>query len=694
MTPAPPPREQTDLRTPALALAFGLAVLWLFLPAAGFPLVDLDDGRYLRAHPAMEHGLTWPGIRWAFRTREMGHWTPVLWLSFMADTTFLGGTPGSHHLVNILLHALNAALVFLLIRTWTRRPVAAMLGAALFAVHPLRVEAVAWISARKDVLSTLWALLAIGSYVRSRQEKSRGSLLAVAAWMTPGLMTKPTIVALPLVFLALDIWPLHRLGATGAGAWKSIREKAGLWLLAITFALLTYIAHDASGFIRSAQEVPLLSRIPRVILAFFFYLEKTFWPRPLYPVYPELAVSWSRVLPALAVLSGLTVGLAAWARAGRAMAWAGWLWFIGMLLPVIGLVRFGVAAVADRFAYFPAIGLSLIALGFLEALERRGAGWARAGWATGLLAVGLCAGQTRQTLPSWRDSETLLDHGLRGHPTSPILLNNRGHLWLQAQQYAKALPFFDRTLAADPGHLDALHNKALALGGLGREDEARALLKEGLRKSPDHVPLNFSLGMFLLLDGRAADAAACFRRALEDPAMGRSAGLQYYRALVEAGDPERGRVHEDLLRRWGPEFLRETREMHRLYWQLWREGQQARAWSYFRHALELDPDNGPLLNNLAWVLATDPHSPAPERAVELAERALRLAPEEQRARVLDTLAAAHAAAGQWGRAVEAAGEAVELERRAGRTAEAERLAERLAAYRARQAGSTRPPAAP
>jgi len=642
-----------------LLAAVTLAVYW---PVGHYEFVDYDDPVYVSENPHVGPGLTRAGMVWAFAklTGEGTYWHPVTWLSHMLDCQFFGRKPGPHHLVSVVFHIANALLLFLVLRQMTQAVWRSAAVAALFALHPLHVESVAWIAERKDVLSTFFFMLTLWAYVRYveksevRSQKSEGRMQNAessntqhatrntqhASRFTPpalcplpssfyyalalvffalGLMSKPMLVTAPFVLLLLDYWPLGRSPVWGVrtaesgkgpgkfrpASWgRLLLEKAPFFAMSGAVAWVTMVGHQRFSLGATLPPIPLAARLANGLVSYTKYVGKTFWPSDLAMLYP-FPDHWpvGLVIGAGALLAGVS-SWALWGLRRRPYLAVGWFWFLGTLVPVIGLVQDGMQAMADRYMYLPSIGLLMVLCwgvgeitgrvtesgagvpppggpgsrgGTIPPVRRRDA---RATWAASIAALAIlgCAGATRHQLQYWRNS----------------------------------LALFGRAVAVTEGNYIAEEDLGVALAKSGAREQARAHIEEALRIKPDHANAHFNLGLWLAMEGKWAKAAA-----------------------------------------------------------------------QYREAIRLRPNYPKALNNLAWMLAThpDPRVRNGEEAVQLARRAADLTggndPEN-----LDTLAAACAEAQQFAEAMKVAERAASLAQSAGDKELARQIEERLRGYRA------------
>jgi len=362
-----------------LCLLLAIATIGLYIPVLGHSFVVLDDRDYITANSHIHEGLSWNTIKWVFTSTEAANWHPLTWLSHALDYQLFALNPAGHHLDSVLIHALNAVLLFLLLTWVTKRVGPSLLVAALFALHPINVESVAWAAERKNVLSTLFFFSAIGAYAWYVQKPHWSRYLLVAALFAAGLMAKPMVITLPFVLLLLDYWPLGRTAGSSASAVsapqisisKLLLEKIPLFLLSAASAWITLIAQRTGHAVRTFEEFPLRLRIENAVVSYGLYLWKMFWPARL-ALYPHSTIAlpaWRWMLSTL-VLMSVTAFVVIFRR--RRYLPVGWFWFLGTLVPVIGLVQVGEASMADRYAYIPLIGIFvMIAWGFADLADRK-----------------------------------------------------------------------------------------------------------------------------------------------------------------------------------------------------------------------------------------------------------------------------------------------------------------------------------
>ncbi len=504
--------------TIALATILGMT-LWVFLPVAGHDYIELDDPDYVRDNSRVLAGLTPLNLRWAMgAVGENSNWHPLTWLSHMADATLFGPAPGPRHLVNLGLHAAAAMLLFLFLQALVGRAWPAFLASALFAIHPLHVEPVAWISARKDLLSTLlwFAALALWLWHLGRPGKARYAL-SLGAYLL-ALMAKPMPVTHPLLLVLLDAWPLGRLRVPPDGKakwWRLAVEKLPFAVAAAASAVVTVIAQQRGGALRGLAEYPLTVRVLNAPLAVVGYLVKMVWPARLALVYPHPGASlaaWKGVA-AIGTLILITAGAVRLWR-GRPYLAFGWAWFLVTLLPVAGIVQVGWQASADRYTYVPLTGLFLAAGLLLAASLRRQS--PAAVTAVVLVAVALVAlaSAARRQVGWWRDSVTLFERTLAVTKDNYHIANNLGSVYNDQGRLADAERVLRMSLSVKPDYSMAQYNLGFVLLRQGKYNESAFALSESVRLRPDVNESWAMLGKALTRLGRHTEAVTAFRSAL------------------------------------------------------------------------------------------------------------------------------------------------------------------------------------
>jgi len=646
---------------------------------AGFDFVLYDDGPYVVDNPAVRAGLGWRSLGWAFTSSHASNWHPLTWLSHMLDCSLFGIRPAGHHLINVALHAGNACLLFALLRRAAVTSWAAAVAAGLFAFHPLRVEVVAWVAERKELLGAACALLVLHAHARYAARPSFPRYALTAALFAASLMAKPTPVTLPLGLLLFDHWPLGRTDREPLR--RLVLEKLPLVLLSAASAAVTLWVQRGT----TSHTLALGERVANAIVSYVRYLWKTLWPHDLALLVPHPGLPggepWTAAEIAGALLLLAALSAAVWHWRERRFLVVGWLWFLVTLVPMIGLVQVGVQAMADRYTYLPAIGLSLAVAGGLDA--RRGgrlAAPARPAAGPALAAVAVLAAlalgawlQARH----WRDSFALFERATVIHPTSADAQTNLGAAYESEGVVHEAAERYRLALAIDPNHAGAHLRLANCLVVLGETALAEEHFGRAVALDPARPETHFNIGLLLASRGRGDEAIASYRRAVELRPTYFAALLNLGSALIARGEAVEA---EAPLRRALQVRPADPRAHNTLAVALMRSGRPAEALERFARASAIAPDWPQPLVARAWILATSPDARGSAEAVRLAERAAELSARRNPV-VLDTLAVAYAADGQFERATATAEIARGLAEQAGKTALVAFLEARLAMLR-------------
>ena len=639
-------------RSRLVALLLIAATISVYARTASYPFISYDDDLYVTGNLQVRAGLSLEGARWALTTGHAANWHPLTWLSHMLDCQLYGLWAGGHHLTNVALHTLNALLLFGLLRSLTGSVGRSGLVAALFALHPLHVESVAWVAERKDLLSATFGLLAIWCYAHYARRGGAGRYMLVFAMLALALLAKPMLVTLPLLLLLLDYWPLGRLASGpsgGAGrAWMRLGlEKVPLLMLSAASSVITVLVQQRGGAVASVMVVPMGDRLGNALVAYVRYISKTLVPTDLAVFYPHpvlpggQAWAWWQVAGAGLLLVAITGALAFACR--RRYAAVGWLWFTGMLVPVLGLVQVGGQAMADRYTYLPVIGLFVVGVWggaeCLAALRKRVPGRLPGAAVLAVALVCLCAALCWNQLRYWRHTTTLFRHALAVGPPSAVMHNHLGVALRQGGDADAAMDQFRAALRVYPDFADAHTNLANGLMDAGRVADAIGHYRQALAVWPHLVAAHRNLARALGVQGDFDAAIERYMIALriepDDPVLRQDLAT----ALVLAGRVEAGMA-------------------------------------MFESAAALQPASPAPLTAAAWLLCThpDPAARRPTAALRFARRAVALTAHRS-PEVLDVLAAAQAAAGRPEEAAATARRALAVARHAG----AERLAQAIAA---------------
>jgi protein O-mannosyl-transferase len=624
-------------------LGLALATLAVFAPVAWQGFVNYDDSDYVTENTHVQSGLKWGNVVWAFTTGHASNWHPLTWISHMVDCQLFGQWGGGHHLVSVGFHILNALLLLLLLRHMTGALWRSAFVAALFALHPLHVESVAWASERKDVLSACFFLLTLWGYVRyvskseGRSPKAEGSFpnhqapIADSRSLTAGgragwyclalgmfalgLMSKPMLVTVPFVLLLLDYWPLRRLELqtqdSGAAAAEERRraaapgpsrftfhvsriprlllEKVPFLALAAASSVATFIVQRKGGAVSTVLTVG--ERISNALVSYARYLRKMFWPNDLSILYPHPGhwPAW-QVIAAGTLVLAITVAVLLLARRRPYLA-VGWLWFFGMLIPTIGLVQVGIQSMADRYSYLPLVGLFImLAWGLAELVPGRPWRETALAWGAGLALVA-CALLAARQIRFWRDSEALFGHAVRVTRNNYLAFNNLGFYLNNRGRTAEAMENYRLALKINPAYEDALNNLGYSLAGQKRYAEAIPLYEAALRVRPNHAEVHNNLGNALSEVGRIDEA------------------IEHY-LIVLKQKPEHADAHNNL----GIALAM--------------KGKLAEAMPHFYDAIRYKPSYASAHSNLGNALAVQHKL---DEAIKEYQTALRLKPEDAQA---------------------------------------------------------------
>jgi protein O-mannosyl-transferase len=524
------------------AICFVLTVLTVaaFWQVKDNGFITYDDVAYVTQNPQVQGGLSISGLRWAFTATAAGYWHPLTWLSHMLDWQLYGADPRGHHLTSLFFHVINTLLLFWVLVRFTRRLWPAALVAALFAWHPLHVESVAWAAERKDVLSAFFWLLTMWAYLRYVERPGTWRYLVILVCFALGLMAKPMVVTEPLVLLLLDYWPLGRWpgqavittgrrktklapeGGVRRSAWRLVREKVPLLVLAAIFCLITIIMQSQAWAVISTDLLPFWPRLQNALVSYVSYLVMMFWPLHLAIYYPHplsglpysTGLPWWQVAGAGLILAGVTALVYRGARRFPYLP-VGWLWYLVTLVPVIGLLQAGGQAMADRFTYIPLIGIFLIlAFGVSDwagGIKLR-QGVIAAAWCLALMA---CLLLTWRQVGYWRDSESLFTHTVKVTANNYLAYANLGLAYDQMGRRHEAIASFYQALRLNPKMHDVCNILGIDLAERGDVAAAIPLFQQAIRQHPEMDEAYHNLGLAYLKQGRSSEAREMFQAALK-----------------------------------------------------------------------------------------------------------------------------------------------------------------------------------
>ncbi|MFN7138741.1 MAG: tetratricopeptide repeat protein [Limisphaerales bacterium] len=565
--------QRGDLLVMAVLVFVTVALYW---PIRQHEFINYDDPDYITANPMVQQGFTWEGVRWAFTSSHSYNWHPITWLSHMMDVQFFGMNPGAHHLVSLLFHISNALLLFWVLRRITATTWPAAIVAAVFAWHPLHVESVAWACERKDVLSTFFWLLTTLFYVRyaagftGKEARSKIDYPMALGCFALGLMSKPMLVTLPFTLLLLDLWPLRRCSVAnirwpifGAKSetessrsnsehWsRLLLEKVPFFLLTIGSSIITFLVQRTEGAVVKFEHLPLADRLANAVVSYVRYIGKSIWPADLIVYYQPVTWSALQVGIALGLIVGFSIG-ALWLLRKQPYVFVGWFWFIGTLVPVIGIVQVGAQAMADRYMYVPLIGLSIaVVWPIAEAIRANKRLQPIFAVATVAGLVAFCVASAKQ-VRHWRSSETIFTHvvnvdpknvvarvmlanalleggrfeeaekefaaALAINPNFPEVHFNLGNLYVHQKRIPEAIRQYEAALARNPSYSEAHANLAVALGMVNRLEEAIMHYQASLALQPNQPDTMRNLAMDLMTLRRFEEANASLQRVLQlDP---------------------------------------------------------------------------------------------------------------------------------------------------------------------------------
>jgi tetratricopeptide (TPR) repeat protein len=750
-------RERNKLYVVLICAALVLSILIAYEMMRQNGFVNYDDDVYVTDNPHVQSGLTRQSVAWAFTTRYTGNWHPLTWLSHMLDCGLFGLNPLWHHLSSLLLHIANTLLLFWVLRRTTGAIWASAFVAAAFALHPLHVESVAWVSERKDVLSGFFWMLTIAAYVRYMEQPGIGRYLLIVLAFCLGLMSKPMLVTLPFVLLLLDYWPLdrflwgHRFGCQGRSNLRLIIEKIPLFVLSAASSVATYVIQQGEGAMDLGKRYSLSVRISNALICYLGYIIKMFCPRHLAVLYPHPGDSlplWQPIV-SLLILFIISAGVIYTGRRWRYLA-VGWFWYLGTLVPVIGLVQVGAQAMADRYTYLPSIGIFImVAWGAPELIAK---------WCYRRTILGICAGIvlaallicTRLQVRYWRNNFELFGHAVAVTENNYLMHDSYGGALFEKGQLEEAIRHFKEALRINPRYLSASANIGIVLLREGKIDEAVKVLtevvgskgnypkahnylglayakkgefglavqnyNEAVRLKPDYVEAIANLGIALKEQGKVNEAIKEWHSALQlkpdEPNIHYNMGL----AMAEQGNYDEAIRHFSAALAAEPDWAEAHYNLGCAYYQqgkfdltikhcvealqlkpnypnahynlglvMVRQGKYDDAIKHFARVVELDPNNVDALGNAAWLLATisDVSVQDAAKAIELAERACELTGYKEPA-MLDTLAAAYAAAGRFNDAISTAEQAINLAKASRQEILSSEIQNRIKLYQANQ----------
>ena len=553
----PPSQAQSERIKSGIVCIFLATIVWIvFGQTLRHEFINYDDNEYVTENVHVLNGLNWPDVKWAFTTGHTGYAHPVTWLTHQFDYQLYDAWAGGHHLTSLVIHTVNSLLLFFLFWRMTRDLWPSAFVAALFAIHPLHVESVAWVAERKDVLSGLFFLLTLHAYAAYAAKPQAWRYLLALCLFVLGILSKPMLVTVPCLLLLLDYWPLRRMTFAASkrdagnrfSLGRLILEKIPFALIAASWSLLTFVLQKKIGVVLGGAHFGIAHRMANAVVSYAMYVWNTFWPQGLALCYPYPSTLPSGTVMVSVALLVLVSVLCIAKRRSSPYLITGWFWYLGMLVPVIGFVQVGEQARADRYTYLPQIGLGLLAAwGAMELFAKRRRGREVLIAMALLIVTGLMAASYFQT-SSWRDSETLWNQALahtsnnyiahnelgnalmkKGQldeavvhfqkaleicPDCPEIHSNLGHALVLKGNWADAITSYRAAMRVLPNYANAHNNLGISLAEVGKTDEALAEFQEALRIDGDHRDAHCNLAFLLLQLGRRDEAVAHLREAL------------------------------------------------------------------------------------------------------------------------------------------------------------------------------------
>jgi len=580
-----------------VCLLLAACVILIYWKVIDFGFVNFDDDQYVYANYNIQTGLNWNNIRWAFTTFYASNWHPLTWISHMLDIQLFGLNPGWHHLINVIFHVANSILLFLALERLTGALWKSGFVAALFALHPLHVESVAWISERKDVLSTLFWMLTMFSYSFYVRKRNVKRYLIIFTCLFAGLLAKPMLVSLPFVLLLIDYWPLRRFAPSEEEMkthvskfrifYSLILEKVPLIALVAGSSILTFIAQEKGGAVTPLDIYPLHVRIANALVSYMDYLAKTIWPFDLAVLYPHPGKSIKLYFAAGSFLFLLLV-TAFFVHQARKRPFliVGWLWYLGTLIPVIGLIQVGSQALADRYTYVPLVGIFVILAWGIPSLKYFNSHKITVN-ISAVILLAIYSTLSWFQVGCWADSKTLFQHALQSGADTAQAHNNLGYALAEEGKIPEAISHYRQALKIDPKFFLSHNAWALALEKQGKYAEATLHYQQALLINPNNYDNHNNFGVLLAKEGRFKEALEQFREALRinnNEKINCNIGL----ALLQLGDRQQAGYYFDEAIRLNPE---NRERIEKIYSDGGKEGEKIDPINYYIQLVSKNPDN-------------------------------------------------------------------------------------------------------
>jgi tetratricopeptide (TPR) repeat protein len=668
-------RISTHTRT---IIYIGIVAITLiaYEPIRNNGFVSYDDPKYITDNPHLTEGITQDSVIWAFTQSYVANWHPITWITHILDYQLFGNNPLGHHLVSLLLHIATALLIFWVLANMTGTIWTSAFVAAVFALHPLQVESVAWAAERKTVLSGLLWLLTTVAYIRYAKRPSIGRYTLLFLVFGLCILTKPTVVTLPLVLLLLDYWPLDRV------KWgRLIMEKIPLLVLSAILSVITFVVQQHGGAVMPLEKMLLDFRVANMFISYMRYIGKTIWPSRLAVFYPPLpsnlpettAVTCTLLFILITVLS-IYIG-----RRRRYIA-VGWLWYVGTLVPTIGLVQAGAQAMANRYMYIPILGLLIIIAWAVRDLVANQPRWKIVPAVLAAVVLSSAIILTRMQVRHWQNSMTLFEYALKVSKNNAVAENSYGCALFEAGRDSEAVLHLSNAVRISPIFSEARNNLGKVFLKQGKLNEAIACFNELINRKKDSAEVYYNLAVALSMQNKYEDAIKYFARVLMLNPKYPDAHRRMGAVLLAAGKADEAISYLNEALRINPEQAEVCVKLGTAYTLLGKSELAIQNWT---RAVELEPNNAGVLNNLAWLLATvgDVSVRKADKAIEFATRACELSgykePEQ-----LDTLAVAYAAAGRFDDALATARQAVNIAKVRGQEKLVSEIQSRIELYQA------------
>ena len=671
-----------------------IATIIAYEPMRHNGFVSYDDSKYITQNPDIQQAITFQSLGRAFTQPHYYMWHPLTTITNMLDYQLFGLNPLGHHFVSLLLHIASALLLFRILSNMTGAIWPSAFVTAVFALHPVQVESVAWAAELKTVLSGFFWLLTMAAYIRYTKKPSVGRYILTLLVFGFCILTKPTVVTLPFILLLLDYWPLDRIkwgrqtkripkekDRQDVPVWRLMIEKIPLLVLSAILSAITYSAQQHGGAVAALEKLPLDFRIANMFISYMRYIGKTIWPSRLAVFYPSLPLNLPNATVGICVLLFILISaFSIYIGRRRKYIAMGWLWYVGTLVPVIGLVQAGVQAMANRYMYIPILGLLIIIAWAVKDLI---ANRPRCKKIMAVLAAVVLLSAiilTRTQVRYWRNSMALFEYALKVTENNATAENNYGALLFEAGRLDEAVLHLSKAVRISPTFFEARNNLGQSLLKQGKPNEAIACFNELIKHKQDSAQVYYHLAMAMSMQKKYDDAIKYLDKSLTLDPQFSEAHRETGTLLLARGKINEAIPHLNEALRMGINKAKMYTYLGTAYNQLGKYEMAIQNWS---RAVELKPDSANVLNNLAWLLAAvdDVSIQDANRAIELAQRACELT-DYKDAAILDTLAVAYAAAGRFNNAVRTAEKAINATKAHGQENLASEIQKRIELYKA------------